>query len=181
LNSQKVIITGGPGFGKTSIIEELEARKYRCAHEVSRAIIKSQLEIGGQILPWKDIKLFSEILLESRIKQFEQAYFDEITFFDRGIPDIIAYMKKDAILIPDSYSSMLDEYVYFSSVFIVPPWREIYNKDAERREDYDTAVDIHKYISDTYEKLGYKTIVLPKVSVIERANYILQYLFEGSN
>ena len=68
-----MIISGGPGFGKTSIIDELENRNYNVMHEVSRSIIKEQLESGGDILPWKNLTTFSRLLFERRVKQFENA------------------------------------------------------------------------------------------------------------
>jgi predicted ATPase len=181
LKSQKVIITGGPGFGKTSIVEELEARKYACAHEVSRSIIKEQLESGGDILPWKNLARFSELLLESRLKQFEETFAHGFTFFDRGVPDIIAYMQKESLIIPHHYHDKVSQCIYFSTVFIVPPWKEIYKNDAQRMEDYETALTLHDYITETYKNLGYQTLILPKVSVQERADFILQQLSESRN
>jgi predicted ATPase len=181
LSSQRVIITGGPGFGKTSIIEELEARKYPCVHEVSRTIIKEQIEIGSDILPWKNLKRFSELLLKFRLEQFEDSFYKGFTFFDRGVPDVLAYMQKDKLLIPSDYLVQVNKCNYFSTVFIVPPWKEIYKKDAQRKEDYATALDLHEYISDTYKSLGYETVILPKISVKERADFILHRLFESSN
>lgn len=181
LNSQRVIITGGPGFGKTSVIEELEKRNYPCVHEVSRTIIKEQLEINGDILPWKNLNQFSALLMERRVQQFTDALHQGFVFFDRGIPDIIAYMNQNALEIPQNYKSLLAQHAYFSTVFIVPPWNEIFKNDAERKEDYSTAVDIHEFIISTYQRLGYKTIVLPKVSVKDRADFIINSLFESGN
>jgi predicted ATPase len=48
-------------------------------------------------------------------------------------------------------------------------------------EDYTTAELLHEMISATYMKLGYKIVVLPKVSVSERTDFILNNLFENSN
>jgi predicted ATPase len=181
LNSQKVIITGGPGFGKTSIIEELETRNYKCFHEVSRNLIKKQLALGGNVLPWKDLVAFSKIIFDCRIQQFQQALTNDFTFFDRGIPDIIAYLKKDNFQIPSTFISKSIECKYYSTVFIVPPWEEIYKNDGQRMEDYKTATKLHEIISTTYDKLGYEIVVLPKVSVKERADFILNILVENSN
>ena len=178
---QRVVITGGPGFGKTSIIDELESRNYTCFHEVSRKIIKEQLNSGGDILPWKDLSRFSDILFESRIKQFQQATTGDFVFFDRGIPDILAYMQKDNLKISSDFVKKTIECKYFTTIFIVPPWQEIYRNDAERMEDYTTAELLHEMISATYMKLGYKIVVLPKVSVSERTDFILNNLFENSN
>ncbi|HRG59151.1 MAG TPA: AAA family ATPase [Bacteroidia bacterium] len=171
---QKVIISGGPGFGKTSIIDELERREFKCMHEVSRSIIKEQLESGGDILPWKNLNTFSRFLFERRVKQFEEAPNNGWVFFDRGIPDIIAYMGKDELEIPSSYMLKIEECNYFPMVFIVPPWKEIYKNDGERMEDYKTACDLNEIISETYANLGYETIILPKITVKERADFILK-------
>ena len=37
--NKKVVITGGPGTGKTSVIKELMGRGYKCYDEGSRGII----------------------------------------------------------------------------------------------------------------------------------------------
>ena len=176
LMHNKVIVSGGPGFGKTSIIDELEARKFHCMHEVSRSIIKEQLESGGDILPWKNLTTFSRLLFERRVKQFEKAPSTNFVFFDRGIPDIIAYMGKDELEIPSSYMLKVEECSYHNTVFIVPPWQEIYKNDLERMEDYPTACAVNEVIISTYQNLGYTTVILPKVSVKERADYILAHL-----
>ena len=45
--NKKVVITGGPGTGKTSVIKELMDRGYKCYDEGSRVII-SQINLKGQ-------------------------------------------------------------------------------------------------------------------------------------
>ncbi len=173
---RKVIISGGPGFGKTSIVDELESRNYKCMHEVSRSIIKEQLASDGDVLPWKNLTTFSRLLFERRVKQFENAPANQWVFFDRGLPDIIAYMGKDELEIPSSYMLKVEECNYCPLVFIVPPWKEIYKNDAERMEDYNTASELNDVISETYNLLGYETVILPKISVKERADFILKTL-----
>jgi predicted ATPase len=173
LKFKKVIISGGPGFGKTSIIDEIEKRNYNVMHEVSRSIIKEQLESGGDILPWKNLTTFSILLFERRAKQFQEAAENKWVFFDRGIPDIVAYMGKDELEIPSSYMLKLEECNYYPLVFIVPPWQEIFKNDAERMENYKTACEINEIIIETYSNLGYEIVILPKVSIKERAEFIL--------
>ncbi len=168
-----MIISGGPGFGKTSIIDELEKRSYNVMHEVSRSIIKEQLESGGDILPWENLTTFSRLLFERRVKQFQEAAENKWVFFDRGIPDIVAYMGKDELEIPSSYMLKLEECNYYPLVFIVPPWQEIFKNDAERMENYKTAFEINEIIIETYSNLGYDIEILPKVSIQERTDFIL--------
>ena len=47
------IITGGPGSGKTSIIEALKNRGFLCVDEVARQIIQEKTKIGGDALHTK--------------------------------------------------------------------------------------------------------------------------------
>ena len=90
----KIVITGGPGTGKTSIINKLENIGHTVFHESSREIIQKYKKLGHNQLFLSDPIKFSEILLENRILQYENA--DKLNFknvfFDRGIPDILAYL-----------------------------------------------------------------------------------------
>ena len=53
------VITGGPGSGKTSLLDALAARGYERSVEAGRALIQQQVAIGGCALPWADRVLFS--------------------------------------------------------------------------------------------------------------------------
>lgn len=171
--TRRFVITGGPGFGKTSIISALEAKGYFCFHEFSRSLIKEQLAVGGDILPWKNLESFSRIVFEMRLKQFEEAPENQTCFYDRGIPDVIAYLNKDGIELNSYYTKALEEYNYNNIVFLTPPWKEIFVNDTERMENFNASVEAHQHIKSTYEQLGYTTIDLPKLSIKDRIEFIL--------
>jgi predicted ATPase len=61
-------------------------------------------------------------------------------------------------------------------VFLAPPWPEIYALDQERRHGLAEAVAEYNRLIEVYPSLGYDIHVLPKVSVAERANWILASL-----
>ncbi|MBQ0787779.1 MAG: ATP-binding protein, partial [Oceanihabitans sp.] len=88
MNTKKIIITGGPGTGKTSIINELVKRGYNCIEEISRQITLKAREDGIEQLFLTEPLLFSELLLKGRKKQFEEAnaFKEDFIFLDRGIP-----------------------------------------------------------------------------------------------
>ena len=46
------VVTGGPGSGKTTLIEALGRLGIVSMPEAGRAIIRDQTAIGGQALPW---------------------------------------------------------------------------------------------------------------------------------
>ncbi|WP_321163363.1 MULTISPECIES: AAA family ATPase [unclassified Sphingomonas] len=57
------IITGGPGSGKTTLIDALAAEGIRHMPEAGRAIIRDQVAIGGSALPWADRAAFADLML----------------------------------------------------------------------------------------------------------------------
>jgi predicted ATPase len=61
-------------------------------------------------------------------------------------------------------------------VFLAPPWPEIYETDRERRHGLDLALAEYSRLLETYPSLGYEVLILPKVGVSERADFILNTL-----
>lgn len=50
-NDKAIVLTGGPGMGKTSIINHLKSMGYKTVKESGRDIIQQQLAVGGRKLP----------------------------------------------------------------------------------------------------------------------------------
>lgn len=177
MKKEIVVITGGPGTGKTTIIDKLIEKGHTCFPEISRQITLEAKKQGIEQLFLEKPLLFSELLLEGRKDQFNQAQQQaaNTVFIDRGIPDILAYMH----YIGDSYPAFFDvackEYCY-TKVFVLPPWEEIYESDEARYENYDQAKLIYTHLQETYSNYGYQLIVVPKGTVEERVNFILQNL-----
>ncbi len=101
----KIVITGGPGTGKSTVIEELNNRNFLCMSEISREVILNARADGIEQLFLKKPLLFSELLLEGRINQYIEAEKKntDVVFFDRGIPDVHAYMNYISIDYPKTY------------------------------------------------------------------------------
>ena len=173
----KIVITGGPGTGKSTVIDELIKRKFTCMPEISRQVTLNAREKGIEQLFLTKPLLFSELLLEGRINQFMEAeqVNNELVFFDRGIPDVHAYMNYISIDYPSSYVIKSNLYRY-EHVFLMPPWEEIYISDNERYENFEQALAIHNHLERTYKELNYPIIEVPTGTVDERTNFILDYL-----
>lgn len=172
---KKIVITGGPSTGKTTVINELRKRKYNCIEEISRQVTAKAQEDGIEQLFLTKPLLFSELLLKGREQQFIDAdkQNDTLIFFDRGLPDVHAYMNYLGVEYPDLYLKKSSKYRY-DIVFIMPPWEEIYVTDKERYEDFEQSLAIYNHLKNAYCDLGYNPIEIPTGTVDERIDFILK-------
>ncbi len=170
----KIVITGAPGTGKSTVIEELFRRNFLCMKEISREVTLKAREKGFEQLFLTKPLLFSDLLLEGRLKQYKNATIQksEIVFFDRGIPDIHAYMNYISVNYPEKYIEISNNYRY-DFVFLMPPWEEIYISDNERYENFEQALAIHNHLERTYKDLNYNIIEVPIGDVAKRTEFIL--------
>ncbi len=176
---RRILVTGGPGAGKTTVLEELERRGFLVAPEVARTIIMNRRRDG---LPPRPPPLeFALQILESDQEQYESAGSDrsDLVFFDRGILDAMGMLSQLDRLSTSDRDLLLERYPYHQPAFIFPPWREIYRTDAERDQTFEQAVQVHDWLRQWYLKCGYDLIDVPLVSVDERCDFVLQQLGEG--
>ena len=176
IEKQIYVITGGPGFGKTSLIEQLRQAGYHCSEEFARDLIFSQQESGGDILPWKNAKLFQQNILRKRIAFFDSVPDGSFAFADRGIPDQLAFARHRGFGAPEVLIECAEKYRYAPKVFVTPPWPEIYINDSIRSESFEEGCSIHQIVLETYLSLNYQIIELPLLPVKQRINYLLQNL-----
>ena len=174
---KKIVITGGPGTGKTTLINALIKNGYNCLPEISRQVTLQAQKDGIEQLFLEKPLLFSELLLSGRIKQFHDASDKswDIAFFDRGIPDVHAYMNYLGSDYPDLFLEKSALYRY-DQIFIMPPWEEIYITDNERYESFEQALAIYNHLKKAYESLGYDVIEIPKGTITFRLEFLLNHV-----
>ncbi|MDF2383804.1 AAA family ATPase [Nostoc ellipsosporum NOK] len=176
MNNTFFIITGGPGAGKTTLLEALRQRGYVCIDEVARAIIREQNEKGGDAVPWGNSTAYTDLMLQRTIDTYNEAlerYAGQPVFFDRGLPDTLAYMFLTGQTVDPAVQAAAEKYRYNSRVFLLPPWQEIYNTDEERKQSWDEAVKTARVIRNTYRHFGYDPVDVPRCSVADRVKFVL--------
>lgn len=167
------IITGGPGFGKSSLLTELSMRDFFCGAEAAREIIEEQKARSGSILPEIDRMAFFREVVRRRIEIFKAAPGQGACFFDRGLPDCRAFLTASSFTVPDWFEALEKRYRYADLVFITPPWERIFIRDNVRRESFGDSCKLHEMIVRAYTDLGYRTCDLPMAGVHERVDFII--------
>lgn len=171
------VITGGPGSGKTSLIDALAAQGHTVFEEVSRKLIRQQQQLPDGVLPWHNLDRFAMLALEAMQHQFTQAdTHHEPAFFDRAIPDIAGYLQCAGLAINNTLTAALEQFIYASPVFICPPWPEIYINDPERPQTYTEAVNLYTAIKNAYLRAGYNLIEVPQTTVANRVRFVLDVI-----
>ena len=170
-----LVLTGGPGSGKSTLIDALERAGFSRSQEAGRGIIQDQVSIGGPAVPWNNRALFAELMLCWEMRSYRMA--EQQTgpvFFDRGVPDVVGYLRLSELPVPAYFEKAAEIFRYHRRVFIAPPWREIFQQDRERKQDFDEAVRTCQTLAVTYQDLGYELVELPCVSVAGRVRFVLQ-------
>ena len=169
------VITGGPGSGKTALIEALRSRGYACSGEAGRAIIQNQMAIDGRALPWRDPFQFAELMLSMDMQSYRLAEQNVgPVFFDRGIPDVLGYLRLMHIPVPEHLRNAARVFPYNQLVFAAPPWREIFHQDQERKQDFDEAIRTYDALTETYKSHNYELVEIPRISIQDRVRFVLR-------
>ena len=170
-----VVISGCSGGGKSTLLAELGRRGYATVEEPGRRIVKDELRIQGLALPWVDATAFARRAMALAIADRATAFVATgWVFFDRSLIEAAAALEH--LTGEPALTTFGQTHRYHHRVFLTPPWPEIYVTDAERRHGLDQALQEYHRLLEAFPTLGYQVSVLPKVSVTERADFILGVL-----
>ena len=174
--NKRIVLAGGPGTGKTSVINALKKEKFYCFEEAAREIF-DEFKLKGLEFKTDPIRI-SENIFYKRKYDFESASIldckESVVFYDRGIHEITAYLN--SIGKSSKYWDELPHKYNYDLIFLFEPWKEIYKKDKNRIEDFSDAKKISPFIIEVYRKSGINMVKVPNLSIEERVNFILNNL-----
>ncbi|USD65198.1 AAA family ATPase [Vibrio sp. SCSIO 43136] len=175
--TKPIVITGGPGAGKTTIINALAKMGHNTYEESSRRLIEEQSALEDGILPWHDmagfVKLCSRVMGDQKL----QAVQDEgYAFLDRATGDLSAYMIMSGLTPTEELKQAA--LGYHSTVFVCRPNDVTYVQDEVRPYPFEQAIEIHELLVTAYEGFGYEVVEVPFDEVFKRCEFILTYLAE---
>jgi predicted ATPase len=71
------------------------------------------------------------------------------------------------------YTNAAREFRYNPNVFYFPAWESIYTTDSERKMSFEDASAFGSVVSSIYAGCGYHLLDVPRLTVDERAQFIL--------
>lgn len=172
------LFTGGPGAGKTTVLNELKQQGHLVIAEVARDIIKNQHATGGNATHTGNRIVYCDLMLKKSLADYTKMMpvTERVVFFDRGIPDLYSYSERFCGGVTSEIHEAVTNYRYNQKAFLFPPWPEIYCHDTERKQDLNEAIETYHAVKEGYLKCGYDVIEIPKISITERAEYILKMI-----
>lgn len=167
-----VVITGGPGVGKSTLLDLLNGLGHRVLPEVARLVIEESQRNSRDLHPATRLADFQYEVARRIIEQEEVlAESQRVHFLDRGLVDGIGYCTQGCIPVPRIVSENARN--RYGMVIILDPLPN-YKRDEARWEDPEHARQIHDCITEAYRGHGYQPIMLPAIPIDERLERVLE-------
>ena len=168
--NNRFVFAGGPGAGKTTVLDALKIRGFYCVPDVARAIIKARLDAG--LSPRPERIEFVNGIFNTDVANYKAAPPSGVCFFDRGVVDALGMLRQRNALSEDEIDLNLRRYPYNRVVFLFPPWEEIYQTDGERDQTFMESVRVFESVKSWYSHCGYQIQEVPFGTLNERFDFI---------
>lgn len=168
------IITGPPSSGKTSVVNNIAFYypDYVVIPEAARIVIDQAVSEGRNARANEGS--FLEEIFKTRVAVEYRVPCSQKTFFDRGIPDVLAYWEMMGE--GDKHRSKMFKAMTkrYRNVFLLDPLPVI--NDYARPENNEFALELHHRLYNIYDSFMYDIIRVPVMSVMDRAEFIINKL-----
>ena len=145
----RIVITGAPGAGKTTLLLALQTRGYTIVGDTARTIIQDRRRRG--LSPRPDPYAFAQEILRIDLENFvHHAANPGPVFFERSVLDALCWLDHIRPLNENELNMLLSKYQYFPKVFVLPPWKAIYENDAERDHTFEHARLVDRIAREWY-------------------------------
>jgi predicted ATPase len=170
-----IVITGGPGAGKTTLRRQLSEIGHETVGESARAIIAKRLAQG--LAPRSDPLSFARDILDRDMDKYRRhRTATHWVFFDRSAVEAIGMVHEAKPLPSSELQALLGTCTFHPLVFVLPPWEDIYTTDAQRDQSFEQAIAVHDKVVRWYAACGYRMHEVPRLPAEQRAAHVLQVL-----
>ncbi len=167
------VLTGGPCAGKTTLIEEFKRRGHNVLPEAAQIVLLEQLALGRTVEELGNSTDWFGAIVERKFAMERAVPPEELFFFDRGVPDSLAYYKFRDLPIDTFLRDAVAASTY-RKIFLLDLIE--FESNGIRVESPEEARVLHEMLRKTYKDLGYEIQQVPVLPIAERADYILAHL-----
>lgn len=169
-----IVITGGPCSGKTTVLTQLEKNGYTVIPEAARNYIERALKNGKTLTEIRaDEIAFQNAVLELKHETEEHLAHEKLIFFDRAIPDTLAYYQWQGKSITLQLEKLVRQSQY-RKVFLFELLD--YEIDDVRVESRVEAKRLECLLKTVYQQMELPIVFVPKMSVEKRITLIKKHL-----
>lgn len=169
------VVTGAPSSGKTTVLLELEKQGHSWIPEAARTFIDSEIAKGKTIKQIRaDEILFQKKVFQMKEKIEKKLIVEKTTFFDRAIPDTIAYMLFNKYKSIDPYIVKGTQQSKYKKVFLFE--RLPFEQDYARTEDTSQLYRLELLLELVYKKLNMPVVRVPVLPIPQRVQFVLKHI-----
>ena len=176
-----IVITGGPGSGKTTLVNALAAKGYRTVPEAAIQVIEAlnaELGVEGQkayrrdhLDEFQDRVLTLQETLERGARS--EAHPGELVFLDRGRLDGLAYCRFFEQKPPKRLLTSVRTLKYERVFLLATLSRFEVRADTGRTSDRERSRALAETLRAVYREYGFEPFHVPQVSETIRAKVVL--------
>jgi len=157
----KICLIGGPGSGKTTILNRLK-NTYETIEEAASFLIRKALTEKKPHPLINNPEQFQKDIVKTQI-EFEENTENKnesIVIIDGGIPNNYVFCEFLNITLPSELQEKVDKHKKYDYVFFLE-FPKNYKNDPINSFTHEESLKIHQITKDVYEKIGYKLINIP--------------------
>lgn len=150
--SKKIVFSGGPNVGKTSILQDLKKRGCQVRNEVFTKLFSEMQKENrlDNLFKNKEALINRLIALQIEEENFHNINDQKYVFFDRGIIDICCFAKEIEYNLTQQ-ELLITENIHYDLCFIPEPLdKQFYEQNSVRRQTFEESLERHKQCINIY-------------------------------